>query len=203
MPSLDRPEDNYPELTPERFRPAVMGVLADAARRKRIPELEEHLRALWAQIVLHRDCEPSFGLFAQLIRRALEAPPAEFRYEWLKVEPPHWLLYDGGYLIEARDESTGATAFRKAGDFEVLRLVLMSQIADLNRIRIRQPDPNSGFAIVSPTKQQWYNVDVHSYWECATAGLEGKLPNPNHRHRFLSHDWATLAFLLELGQSYE
>jgi len=182
------PKTFDPELPAHRFRSAVMATL-NGARRKQVPSLEAHLRALWTQVGLHRDYRPCFGLFAELIRRALEGTPAEFQYEWLKVEAPHWHLDDDGYLIQVHDDATGLTTLRRAEDLEVLRQVLTAQIADLNRIPgTAAPDPNSGFAIVSPSGQRWYNVDLVSYWECATAGLEAKIANPSHRQRFLRQD---------------
>lgn len=190
-------------LTPQDFT-AVIQQIASANQYHQ--PLEIYLRSLWALVLPHEEAVPSYDLLASLIEDAFESEPADFRYEWLKVEKVDWLPdREGGYLLTANREPRGTTIIaRNVPAFEVLKRALLFQIADLNRIPDgTRPDPSSGFAIVSPGGHYWYNVDLRSYWECAAAGFGAKLTAPLHQHRFTPCSWATLAFLLELGRCYE
>ncbi len=66
-------------------------------------------------------------------------------------------------------------------------------------------DPNGYFGINSPTGNRWYNFDVFTYWECATAGMVDHLISPKSllANQFDKCTWAVLAALLKLGQIYE
>ena len=190
-------------LTPQDFA-AVIEQIASTNQHQQ--PLETYLRSLWALVLPHEEDVPSYDLFASLIEDAFESEPADFLYDWLKVEEVDWLPdQEGGYLLTANREPRGTTIIaRNVPAFEVLKRVLLFQIADLNRIPDRtRPDPSHAFAIISPGGHHWYNVDLRSYWECAAAGFGAKLTAPLHQHRFAPCNWTTLAFLLDLGRCYE
>ena len=168
--------------------------------------LETYLRSLWATVSGHEKNVASYDLLASLIRDAFETKPADFEFQWLEyTDAPAWLPDQEGYTLTAWREPRGTTIVaQNVSAFEVLKRTLLFQIADLNRIAAgTRPDPSNGFAVISPIGHHWNNVDLKSYWECASAGFAAKLAAPLHQYELTPCSWVTLAFLLELGRCYE
>jgi hypothetical protein len=148
--------------------------------------LEEYLRALWGILSPKRETEPSWAFFAQCFQDAYTASIIEFDEAWMRYELPPALV----------DDIAG-------NDFGLVEEMLLSQIADLRRMR------NAGtldiephilwMGVISPTKQSWYNFSVHSYLECASRWME------DARNDFGESicTWFDLALFLEVGQIYE
>jgi len=144
--------------------------------------LVEYLQALWSLIQSHENEEPSFSLFEQLLSESFETNPTPFNESWLEFSR----LPNPKTEIES---------------FEFLRQTILCQIADLHRMKNMQISPvekYSGFTL--PTGNTWYNFDVSSFLECASAGLQGKRKANSSS---IKCDWEDLAEVLALGQLYE
>jgi hypothetical protein len=194
------------ELTSQEFRSAVLAII-EKQEGEHKDSLENHLLSLWAAIKKYETYAPSYSLFATMLTEAFETQPAEFNEEWLRYENDlFWDYQDRSFVIKEYRNDEWIVTETNVNDFEILKHIIFFQIADLHRMDSGQlNDPYKYFGIDSPTGNRWYNFDVFAYWECATAGMEACLDMPDHPRKksFDKCTWATLAKLLQLGQSYE
>ena len=194
------------EFTAQEFRSSVLAVL-DNHENTYKNSLEDYLLSFWATIEKYKNNSPSYSLFATLISEAFETQPSKFNNQWLTYEHELlWKYQDDSYIVEEYKDGKWTVTAEDVNDFEILQHTLFFQIADLHRMTPEQlKDPNGYFGINSPTGNRWYNFDVFTYWECATAGMEAHLRSPKSllAKQFDKCTWAVLAALLKLGQIYE
>ncbi len=194
------------ELTSQEFRSAVLAI-TDKQEGENIDSVENHLLSLWAVIKKYEKYEPSYSLFANILAEAFETQPCQFDEQWLSYENDiFWVYQNDSFAIKEYRNDEWIVTENNVNDFEILKHVIFFQIADLHRMNSRQlNDPYRYLGIDSPTGNRWYNFDVVTYWECATAGMEACLDMPDHPRKksFDICTWATLAKLLQLGRSYE
>ena len=194
------------ELTSQEFRSAVLAI-TDQQEGEYKDSLENHLLSLWAVIQKYESSAPSYSLFATILAEAFQTQPYQFDEQWLSYENDlAWDYKNGSFVIEEYRNDEWVVTENNVNDFEILKHIIFFQIADLHRMNPSQlNDPHNYFGIDSPTGHRWYNFDAITYWECATAGMEACLDMPDHPRKksFDKCTWATLARLLQLGQSYE
>jgi hypothetical protein len=184
----------------------VLAVL-DKQEDKYKNSLEDYLLSLWVVIKKYEKHQPSYSLFVSMIEESFDTQPCQFDDQWLTYESDLFWEYQNDSLAikEYRNGEWMVTAVNVDG-FDILAHTIFFQIADLHRMNPAQiNDPKSYFGIDSPTGNRWYNFEVFTYWECATAGMEAHLHSSNYSRKkaFDECSWATLAALLKLGQIYE
>jgi len=137
------PEIPFPEfLETTDERALFLGRLSNAESRFFNPRpLEEYLRALWSEIIRHRNETPSYALFATMMENAFTVAPAHFAEEWRKHTTP---------------------AAMESESFEDLQQTLLFQIADLHamtengQIKILA----AWRGVKSPSGNLWYDFQT-------------------------------------------
>jgi hypothetical protein len=194
------------ELTSQEFRSAVLAI-TDKQEGENIDSLENHLLSLWAVIKKYEKHKPTYSLFANILAEAFDTLPCKFDEQWLNYENDiFWDYQNDSFVLQEYINGEWIITESNVNDFEILKHIILFQISDLHRMNSGQLNhPYRYFGIDSPTGNRWYNFDVVTYWECATAGMEACLDEPDHPRKksFDTCTWATLAKLLQLGQSYE
>ena len=169
-----------PVQTAEDFQLFVDDLVNTLARTSQ-RNLDEYLRALWGLLVSQQDKEPTWQLLAQLFRRAFIEPAYEFDHNWLQYTDP-----DTEFYQTTRSE------------FDVLKQMLLYQIADLHRMRASGNFDLPGYilsgGISSPTGHIWYNFSPEDFLASANSGIQFRADHCT---------WSDLALFLWLGQIYE
>jgi len=173
--------------------------------------LEEYLRSLWGQIIQRRDEKPTYGLFIELFRSAFRAPPIPLDPSWLdqSKNPPDLLLrvFSDNHLRELARGGVPLAPVKPEdaqSDFDLLEATILFQIADLRKMAERRPMEEWGEGVPSPTGHHWANLTPLMYLDGAIRGFVSHLGAGHFRDTTETRcDWASLAFILTLGQMYE
>ncbi len=123
--------------------------------------LEAYLRALWRLIQQQRDVPFSYALFGRLLADAFTTAPLPFDEQWLAYQSP--------------PEELSQHTEQIADDYAFVQEMILYQIADLHRMAsagtLTQPGHILWLGVESPTGHTWYNFQVASFLECASASL--------------------------------
>lgn len=145
--------------------------------------LEAYLSALWTLVQPHQHTEPSFTLFAELLKAACFQAPPPFDPDWLRyTEYP----------------SPSLTGDHVGDYFAELQQTLLFHIADLHRMAEAGTldAPGRWFGIDSPTGHRWYNFEVADFLEAASAPIDPDVT-------YTTHTWEELADTIVTGGIYE
>jgi hypothetical protein len=203
-------------VTVSEFRVLILSLISEHRKLYR-GSLEDFLRALLVSISKYESKSPSYSLFTLILEEAFEIDPPAFDNGWLQyAEPPSNRLQQA--FLQAKSKAYGfrlpisETTAEGLSDFECLYRTVLFEIAELRRFAEKKPEEYGKYAeyatkyksmgLESPTKHTWYNWDPFTYLECATAGLvaNSKWTGPEFKE---GNSWAVLAYVLELGRSYE
>jgi len=171
--------------------------------------LEEYLRALWHSISKRDQANPSYGLFASLLRDGFTLEPASFDDSWLAVtQPPAnpWFARKDLSRFGISAPSGGPASVPSAtSDWDCLLGTLRFQIGDLRRMgKGKEREKWRYLGSRSPTGNTWYNWDPFLYLDQGASGFlyhleSGHLVGSNNE----VCNWAALAFFLEMGRLWE
>src|SRR5688572_2471134 len=192
---------NNTSLTSKNFRGFVMHLL-ETQKGSYKGSLEEYLRSLWLVVNDSKDHELNYSRLADILKKAFSVEPPPFDEQWLSFEKPvSWNSRNNGYVIETLENFQVKIVASDVPDFDILKSVLLFQIADLYRMRDNQlKNKHRYLGVASPTGDTWYNFDVFTYLECGTRGIGD---NAREAVEAIECDWAALALILELGRIYE
>jgi hypothetical protein len=148
--------------------------------------LEEYLRALWKLIQEHREDTVSWSLLAHLLADAFITEPATFDEQWFVYTASPRALYQ---FDEAKED-----------DYEVIRTMILYQIADLRRMARAGSLDKSATELwlgIDSGSERWYNFTPMTFLGAAsplTSVGEWESPKCN---------WKDLARVLMTGQNAE
>jgi len=181
--------------------------------------LDGYLRALLSSITQHSSEVPSYALFVIIFEEAFHCDPLQFDDDWMRlIAPPTNPIADSLRRLKANSYGllwpTTDTITTALPDLDCLFQTIKFQIAELKRFSEKKPEeyPRSAeyaskykyMGLESPTGEGGasYNWDPFTYLECATAGLVA-----NSRWQIPEFEtgssWRVLAYILELGRTYE
>ncbi len=186
-------------MTPSDFREYVR----DLVKRHSLIErsMGEYLRALWAQVLEHRDEPVTFALLARLLEAAYTATPPPFDPAWLEVEELGWTWDEraGSYVIRSFVPATRTWRIleRDISPFRILRHTLLKQISERYLLEeaphLLTPQERSNL------KNLWSNPDPYPYLEAAALALYSE----DESEPTGALTWAELAFILATGRVYD
>jgi hypothetical protein len=164
--------------------------------------VEEYLLALWTVINKYRSEDVTGNLLARVIVEAFDVEPAEFNERWLEYNYAYsgWQKDGNQYLPYKYDAAIGESYFikRRLSDFELLRDVILCQIADLHRMKDSSPSKLT-ISYQSPTGIYWRIFPLPGVFYYLLGGIT-QMFELNPDGSLSESDWADLAILLQFAR---
>lgn len=190
-------------ITPLDFREFVYKLIKRHSLTNRT--IGEYLRALWADVLDHKDDAVTYALLAHLIEAAYLVEPLPFNNDWLKVKRLgwHWDEESKSYIIKEYNVETKQwfISEHNVDPFRILKHTLLEQISERYLLE------NTSHLLTDKQRRQlandWSNPEPGSFLGSALHVLYSDAEQELKEYGSEILDWAELTAILSIGQVYD